>query len=343
VTRGERIVLASVIIPTRNRGATLRAIVLSLATQTVGPRRFEIVIVDNASTDDTRHHVERLRAVCPSALRYHRMDADRGPAAARNAGARLAAGEALMFLDSDVEPDPGWIETAVDYLLANPRVGIVAGKLLYASRPTHINMFGGELSRIGLAWDANEGDLTASVQARVERLWAPSSALMVRRDLFEQIGPFDDSFYFGFEDSDLGWRANLAGFGCVCLPDLIALHRSTPAGRTAGDAIVFHYTKNRVRSMLKNYSHGNLARYLSLYLLYSAAEMIARPSRRARVRALAWNLANLRDTWRERHRVQALRKCSDAELFPYFSSRLLPAKTLARRRTEEAQLLRSTN
>jgi GT2 family glycosyltransferase len=165
---------------------------------------------------------------------------------------------------------------------------------------------------------------------------------MVRRDLLTRIGLFDDAFYFGFEDSDFGWRANLAGFRCVCLPALVAFHHSTPTGRTAGRTIVFHYSKNRLRSMLKNYSASSLATYLPLYLMYTAGELMLRPSRRERCKALAWNLAALGETWRERARVQSLRQRSDRELFPYFSPRLIPSRTLARRRADEWKRVRGS-
>ena len=144
--------LASVIIPTRDRCGALEQTVRALWEQTVGLRRFEVIVVDNVSTDETPLVVERLRAESPLPLKYCRMDADRGPAGARNQGTRLAAGSHLLFLDSDVQLDPRWIATAAEYLQRNPGIGIVAGKLLYAARPARINMFGGELSRIGLAW-----------------------------------------------------------------------------------------------------------------------------------------------------------------------------------------------
>ena len=331
--------LASVIIPTRNRSDVMERTVRSLWGQTIGPDTFEIVVVDNVSTDDTPQRVAALQRISPVALKYHRMESDGGPAAARNQGARLASGSALVFLDSDVELDPGWIEAAAGYLERHPDTGIVAGKLLYAARPSRINMFGGELSRIGLGWDAGEGQPSADVQSAAERLWAPTCAAMVRRAMVARIGLFDETFYFGFEDSDLGWRANLAGFRCVCLPDLIALHHATPSGRTAGRTIVFHYTKNRLRSMLKNYSAPSLAKYVPLYLIYTAGELVVRGSRHQRWKALVWNVAALRATWRERASVQRVRRRSDAELFRYFSPRLLPAKTLARRRREEWALL----
>ena len=333
--------LASVIIPTRNRCGALERTLRALWEQTVGLRRFEVIVVDNVSTDETPLAVERLRAQSPVPLKYCRMDEDRGPAGARNQGTRLADGSHLLFLDSDVQLDPRWIATATEYLQRNPGVGIVAGKLLYAARPARINMFGGELSRIGLAWDADEGEPSATVDCLKERLWAPSSAVMIRRRVLQDVGLFDDTFYFGFEDSDFGWRANLAGYRCVCLPDLVALHHATPSGRTAGRTIVFHYAKNRLRSMLKNYSTGSLAKYIPLYMIYAVGEMLVRPSRRERLKALAWNVTALPDTWRERGRIQHLRRRRDAELARYFSSRLLPAKTLARRRKDEWTLLHS--
>src|SRR4051812_39385695 len=96
----------SVVIPTRNRSRVLDRVVRALWKQTLDPHAFEIVVVDNESIDETPQSVERLIANSPVRLRYHRIDADCGPATARNVGARLAAGSMLVFLDSDVELEP---------------------------------------------------------------------------------------------------------------------------------------------------------------------------------------------------------------------------------------------
>jgi GT2 family glycosyltransferase len=330
--------LVSVVIPTRNKGHVLEQVVRALWCQTLGPATFEIVVIDNASTDETPQCMQRLIATSPVRLRYERVATDRGPAVARNRGATLATGSAIAFLDSDVELDPGWLEGAFDHLQRNPGTGIVAGKLLYARRREFVNMFGGELSRLGFAWDADEGARSADLQATVERLWVPTCAAMVSRDVLERIGRFDERFYIGYEDSDLGWRANLAGLRCVCLPHLVAFHHSNPSRHT-GSTFVFHYTKNRLRSMLKNYSGASLAARLPVYLLFSIADIVLRRPRGARCAGLLWNVGALADTWRERMRVQQLRRRRDDELGPYFSSRLLPARTLAHRRKEECELL----
>jgi GT2 family glycosyltransferase len=330
--------LVSVVIPTRNKGHVLEQVVRSLWSQTLGPDGFEIIVIDNASTDETPARMERLIGASPVRLRYERVTADGGPAVSRNRGARLAAGSAIAFLDSDVELEPGWLEAAFDHVQHNAGTGIVAGKLLYARRRSFVNMFGGELSRIGIAWDAEEGARSTEVQTAVERLWVPTCAAMVRRDVLDRIGLFDERFYIAYEDSDLGWRANLAGLRCVCLPSLVAFHHSNPS-RHVGSTFVFHYTKNRLRSMLKNYSGASLALCLPVYLLYSIADVLLRRPRCARCAGLLWNIGALADTWRERTRIQRLRRRRDRELRPYFSTRLLPARTLANRRRGELALL----
>ena len=329
--------IVSVVIPTRNRGDQMEHTVRSLWEQTLAPDRFEIVLVDNLSSDDTPERARILERDSPVPLRFHRMREDRGPAMSRNQGARMARAPLIAFIDSDVELARNWLEEGVRYLNATPGVGLVTGKLLYAARPELVNMFGGEMNWLGIGWDAHEGQLSAELQCEEQCLWSPTANVMLRKCVFDELSGFDETFYFGFEDSDLGWRFSLAGWRCMSLPQLTALHHATPTGRTGGDEIVFHSSKNRLRSLLKNHSSGNLWRYVPLYLLYSAAQVVAGPQRAIRSRALLWNLWNWKETAAARRQVQATRKVSDPQLAHLFSKRLVPAKTLAVRRREERE------
>jgi GT2 family glycosyltransferase len=329
----------TVVIPTRNRLIQLERALEALIRQSWNKTDMEVVVVDNVSTDGTADWVEEFRERAPYRLILVRREVDAGPASSRNAGWRVSRGRILIFLDSDIELVDGWIEKAVAFLADHPEAGMVGGKLVYASRPDLVNIYGGELSPLGLGWDGYTARPVAEAPERLECLWAPTAALAVRREVFERIGAFDETYYYCYEDSDFGWRANLAGFGCACLSTLLAKHDSLPSLRPGGETLVFHGSKNRLRSLLKNYSAGSLLRYLPLYLAYAGVEAVARPHRAARMRALWWNLSHLSDTWRERRRVQAARRRSDADLARLFAPSLLPHGTLAKRRAEELSRL----
>jgi GT2 family glycosyltransferase len=329
--------LVTVVIPTRNRLKNIQLAVTALARQTWPVSHMELVVVDNLSTDGTPDWVEELQVRAPYRVTLVRQEIDGGPASSRSAGWRVSRGQILVFLDSDIEPIDQWIEIAVAFLEENPDTGMVGGILVYASRPDLVNIYGGALTPLGLGWDGYTACLAAEVPRRLDLLWTPTAALAVRREVFERVGSFDETYYYSYEDSDFGWRANLAGFRCACLSELVAKHDSLPTLRPAGATIVFHASKNRLRSLLKNYSTASMLRYLPLHLTYALAEAAARPNHAARFRALWWNLLNLGETWRERKKVQATRRCSDTELRPLFTASLLPDGTLARRRSEEVR------
>jgi GT2 family glycosyltransferase len=242
----------------------------------------------------------------------------------------------VAFLDSDVSLDREWLRRSVAFLESDPRIGIVGGKLLYADAPHRLNSFGGVTGAIGLGWDAHEGDLSEAVQKPRPSLWVSCSAMLVRRELLSRVGGFDETFFYGYEESDLGWRANLAGFAVVAIPEALAYHRVGAAVGRSDPQIVFHYCKNRLRSLLKNYGPARLACWLPAYLAYSVVDGLVRAPRAAKLRALAWNVASLGDTLARRRDVQRLRRRPDRELAPLFSKHLFPPVPLANRRRRPA-------
>jgi GT2 family glycosyltransferase len=272
-------------------------------------------------------------------MHYCRLDRDRGPAGARNAGAALARGRFILFMDSDVLLAPDWLHRALGWVSADPGLGIVAGKLGYASRPDRVNAYGGAISWIGLAWDAYERAPDHVITGPAECLWVPGAVAFVPRDVFECVGGFDPRFQIGYEDSDFGWRANLAGFRCLCVPDLVAYHRVTDRAEVQGADLVFHICKNRLRSLLKNLGWLRLAIATPLYLAYATADSLLRGPRLVKLRALWWNLAHLPDTLRMRAQVQWERVRSDADICHLFSRRLFPPETIRVRHQRQNDML----
>src|SRR4051812_3479744 len=117
----------SAIVPTYNRCALLRQTIMSFIAQTLDPVRFELIVVDDGSTDQTEKMVSEMRPHCRFRLRYHRMPRNGGPVLARNAGARMAESPLLAFTDSDCQVTPQWLAVALTAFAAEPGLGFVSG------------------------------------------------------------------------------------------------------------------------------------------------------------------------------------------------------------------------
>jgi GT2 family glycosyltransferase len=319
----------TVVIPTFNRADDLPLTLQAIADQSVRPR--SIIVVDDGSTDATEEvavewAARLVRAGIP--LIYEKNDR-LGPASARNVGWRAAASEHIAFIDSDVTLEGQWIESTLSALAVSPWLGAVGGQVLYAHRPELVNCFGGEMSAIGLAWDAEEGAPAVTCDRPRQVLWANTSALMVRRQALQETGGFDETLFYYYEDSDLGWRLNLAGWQVEVVPEALAFHRVGEDIGPAAPAIVFHASKNRLRSLLVNMGTRRLLLYAPAYLAYALADMVLRRPRGTKASALWWNVRHLSATVARRRRVQQSRRVTDVDIAHLVSSRWFPDRRLS--------------
>ena len=313
------------VVCTRNNVDIIDRVLDGIEAQTDADWR--AVCVDDASTDGT---AERVAERGPR-FQVIRRRSPMGPSINRNEAIQSTSSEFVAFLDSDVELDARWLEATAGCLDRRPDVGVVGGKLLYFANPGHLNSYGGEIGRIGIAWDGMDGEPADKAREPRDCLWVCSAAMLARRSVLEEIGLFDPTYFYGYEDSDVGWRAVLAGHRCVCVPDAIAFHRARTTIGGMGEGITFHYHKNRVRSMIKNLGFARLAAHFPLYLAYSVVDLLARGPRRAKLRAWGWQLAHLPETLRLRKIIQKGRRKADSEIAHLFSPRFFPPTPLARR------------
>lgn len=328
--------VVSVVIPTFNRLTDLRRTMDALFAQAVPARDFEIIVVDNSSTDGTREWVESLPGAGHLNVHYARK-APEGPAAARNLGIEHARGEFVLFVDSDVVLNPGWIAGALTEMHADVNLACLGGAVVYAHAPARLNAFGGDISPIGLAWDTAEGQPIAEARAPRDCLWLNCSAMMARTDVLRELGAFDPEYFYGYEDSDLGWRVNLAGYRVRVLPSLVVTHHVDPGTGASDPRIVFHYTKNRIRSLIKNYSFPRVFSYGVASIAITLADGLLRAPHAPKLKAVAWNFLNLGSTLHARRSIQAHRRHSDRELSPMFTQAWLPPTRLAGRRRRPAE------
>jgi glycosyltransferase involved in cell wall biosynthesis len=207
-------ILVSVIVPTLNRSSLLRDLLESLIAQTYDPHSFEIIVVDNCSTDSTPDVVRALQAVSACSLVYHRLPKDCGPAHARNQGARLARGAILAFTDSDCRADSRWLSKGTNAF--RDGVAFVTGSILHKPGQ-RVRLFSG-------AYD----------QVRHEHPTYPTANAFYRRQLFLDMGGFDETLCFHTfldnkpiecADTDLPWRIKESGsWTNVFVPDLVIYH-----------------------------------------------------------------------------------------------------------------------
>ncbi len=224
----------SIVIPVHDRaGLTRRCLAAILADP---PRTsFEIVVVDDASADETA----AVLAEQPDPVRSLRRAQNGGFAVACNDGAGAARGELLLFLNNDTEPQPGWLDALVDHADAHPQAAAVGAKLLFPD---------GSVQHAGvvICQDGRPRHIYAGFRADHPAVQRPrayqavtAACMLVRRPDFERTGGFDPAFRNALEDVDLCLRLRAAGSEVHYCPTSVVVHLES-ASRGRGSTNVQH-------------------------------------------------------------------------------------------------------
>jgi GT2 family glycosyltransferase len=182
-------ITVSVIVPTLNRRSLLERLLQSLFGQTLSSDKFEVIVVNDGSADDTAELVKAFQHKQSNLVFFEQQR--RGPAAARNTAGRAARGKYLAFTDDDCVPAEDWLERLIEVF---ERTGAVA-----VQGRTSTN-------------DAACSPLTNQVKNEKGMFGVPTCNAGYRKDIFDQVGGFDESFPFPHnEDADLAWRVEKLG------------------------------------------------------------------------------------------------------------------------------------
>jgi GT2 family glycosyltransferase len=218
----------SIVTATYNRLELTRAFVASVEATLSGLRgRYELVIVDDASTDGTREYLASLAGPVTILLN----DRNRGYAYSNNLGAAAARGEFLFLLNNDVVLSRGWIDPMLDKLRSDPLAGAV-GNIQFNPRTGLIDHAGVFFTREGLPRHARKNRRRPPAGDVREWPAVTAACLGIRRELFQRLGGFDEAYVNGFEDIDLCMKLKQAGYGnWVCNKSVIHHHVSSSPGR----------------------------------------------------------------------------------------------------------------
>lgn len=305
--------LVSIIIPHLNGRHHLHTCFTSLRQQTW--RDFEILLVDNGSTDGTQDYV---REQFPE-VKLLELGQNRGFTGACNAGWQVASGKVIILLNNDTEVDAKWLAEIVSAFQRRPDVGIVASKMLLFDRRDHFHTAGDFYRLDGIpgnrgVWQEDVGQY--DVEEEVFGACGGSSAY--RRALLDEIGFLDDDFFFSCEDVDISWRAHLAGWKVLYVPTAVVYHKL----KATGGAVTGSYYdgRNFLYLIWKNYPARLLRQNWPLIL--KAQLKITREAlrhwrgeaARARLRGQLAGLWGLFKMLPKRRHIQANRRIDDDSL-----------------------------
>ena len=315
-TRTEKQAKASVIVVAHNHREHLGRCMASLAATTEA----DVILVDNASSDEGADLVEESFP----AVRVIRSETNLGFGGANNLGASLALGEYLAFLNPDTAVAPGWLDALIGALEANPGAGLATAKILLMNDPERINTCGNDIHITGLTLCRGMGMERGAFWELEEVNAVSGAAFAARRDLFQELGGFDEEFFLYMEDTDLSWRARLAGFRPLYVPGSIVYHDYT---LRFGPDKSYYQERNRYLMLLKSLRWRTLLALVPALLLADVVTwgfvlLRDRPRLANRLRAYGWIVKHWRQVMARRRQTQQLRRVPDRYLLETTTHRL---------------------
>ncbi|MBI3932179.1 MAG: glycosyltransferase family 2 protein [Acidobacteria bacterium] len=211
----------------------------------------DVLVVDNGSRDGSDGEIERRFG---ERVRVLRMGRNLGFGAGNNAGIRESRGRHVILLNADAVAAQGFAVEMVAAADRDPRVGMVAAKVLDYARRDVIDTAGHLLYPDGL--NRGRGRLEpdrGQYDGQSEALFPSGAAALYRRAMLEEIGLFDESFFLYGEDADLGLRGRLAGWECAFAPRAVAHHHYSRSAGAYSSLKAFHVERNRVLVLLKHF------------------------------------------------------------------------------------------
>jgi FkbM family methyltransferase len=228
--------LTSIIILTYNQLVFTRRCLDSIRRYTDEP--YELIVVDNASTDGTVDYLGSLPGV-----QLIRNAENRGFPAAANQGIQVATGRQVLLLNNDTVVTTGWLRRLLQALAASEQVGLAGPCSNFVSGPQQVAVSYDDLDGLeGFAWDW--GQTNAGQRIDVDRL--VGFCLLIRREVVDKVGLLDEQFGIGcFEDDDYCRRALQAGYRAVIARDAFVHHFGGQTFRSSGIDFAALMTRNQ--------------------------------------------------------------------------------------------------
>ncbi len=297
----------------------------------------KIIAVDNQSPEPEAEYLRKSW----SQVKVLVSAENSGYAGGNNLGLKKALAEGFDYawvLNPDTVMEADSLKKMVAAGEADEEIGCLQPKILIYDQPELIQTGGNQMHYLGLAYSGGYKQPTESLTGAPRPVaYASGAALLLKREVLEQVGLFEERFFMYHEDADLGWRAWLAGFKSVVVPEAVIYHKYS---FSRNNRKYFYMERNRWWCMLKNYKAATLVVLAPAWLLFEIgiwSQSILGGWWGWKIKALWESLPQGDWLWKERARIQKERVMSDRKflrlttgelVFPDFSN---PAVWIANR------------
>jgi len=284
--------LVSIIIVNWNAKKFLKECIESLLSQSFTD--YEIILVDNVSSDDS---VSFVTENFPQVKIIQNND-NVGFAEGNNIGIKNSTGKIIVLFNPDVVADKKWLSILVDTLQSSEKIAAVTGKMYYLGDKYGKDAVFCTWSKINPYSAKPTNFYENEPLAKVDYL--SGAAMVVKRDVLDKIGLMDSDYFLYFEETDLCARMIRAGYDLMYIPSAIVWHAVSPLSNSENK--VYYMERSKIRFALKNFDSF----YFLPFFLISLADTIFIILRdlknrnfyrsKIRLRAIYWNLINLKNT-----------------------------------------------
>ena len=260
--------LVSCIVVTHNRKEHVLACLKSLYKSSYP--RYEVIVVDNASGDGT---VESVRSAFPD-TKIVASKKNSGLAGGRNEGQKQAAGDYLVFLDSDVVVDAEFLKEMVSLAQSDKKTGVIVPKIYFWDEPHLIWYAGARVNLLtSMVRHVGTGQADRGQYDDVGKTTHGPTAFFTTKDVIRRLGGHDEIFFMSYADTDFAFRAKAAGFSVLYNPRAKAWHkvsRIEAATTVRGLGLTapwraYYYARNRVIFMKRHAPALNFIIFLLIF------------------------------------------------------------------------------
>lgn len=292
----------------------------SLSKQTY--KNLEIIFVDNGSTDGS---VDFVKKRYPKTVLIENK-VNYAIAKGNNVGVRKAKGEYILLLNNDIKVKPSYLAELMEGFEKLSSASILQSKIVLMDKPSILDSCGqfwtdtGFVYHFGNQKNANEKRYNKPFRI----LSGKSASMIIKRDVIDKIGMYDDLYWGYYEETDHCHRAWIAGFETWYWPKAEVRHAFGGTTLTfQNDFLQFHNFKNKISSFIVNFEVWYLLYlfpvFLVLNMLTSFGWLLQGKYKNtfSLCKATWWNIINFRHVLGRRRKVQVTRKLSDAEIFKF--------------------------